>query len=33
MGTGIFDLSDLLETDKLPDVEKIVEILKNKSWS
>lgn len=33
MGTRIFDLSYLLETDELPDVEQIAEILKNKSWS
>lgn len=33
MGTRIFDLSYLLETDELPDVEQIAEMLKNKSWS
>ncbi len=33
MGTRIFDLSYLLETDELPDVEQIAEMIKNKSWS
>lgn len=33
MGTRIFDLSYLLETDELPDVGQIAEMLKNKIWS
>ena len=33
MGTRIFDLSQLLGTDDIPSVDKIAEILKNKSWS
>lgn len=33
MGTRIFDLSQLLETDNIPKVEEIAEILKSKSWS
>lgn len=33
MGTRIFDLSSILETDEVPEVVKIAELLKNKSWS
>lgn len=33
MGTRIFDLSQLLGTDDIPEVEDIAELLKNKSWS
>lgn len=32
MGTRIFDLSNLLGTDEMPDVEKIADLLKDKSW-
>lgn len=33
MGTRIFDLSQILETDKIPDTEKLAEILKEKNWN
>ena len=33
MGTRIFDLSNLLGTDDMPEVEQIAELLKTKSWS
>lgn len=33
MGTRIFDLSNLLGTDEMPDVGQIAELLKTKSWS
>lgn len=33
MGTRIFDLSNLLGTEEMPEVEQIAEMLKNKSWS
>ena len=33
MGTRIFDLTSILGTDDLPDIEQIAEQLKNKSWS
>mgnify|MGYP003296969145 CR=1 FL=1 len=33
MGTRIFDLSQILNTDTLPETEKIAELLKDKSWS
>lgn len=33
IGTRIFNLSYLLETYELPYIEKIAEMLKNKSWS
>lgn len=33
MGTRIFDLSTLLGTDEIPEVEQIAELLKTKSWS
>jgi len=33
MGTRVFDLSQILELDELPDTKTIAEILKSKSWS
>lgn len=33
MGTRIFDLSQILEVDKIPDTEKLAEILKEKNWN
>lgn len=33
MGTKIFDLVDVLETDEIPEVESVAELLKAKSWS
>ena len=33
MGTRIFDLSQILETDEIPNTEKLAEILKEKSWT
>ena len=33
MGTRIFDLSQILNTDTLPETEKIAELLKDKSWT
>jgi hypothetical protein len=33
MGTRIFDLSQLLGTDDIPEVEKIAALLKKMSWS
>lgn len=33
MGTRIFDLSNFLGTDDMPEVEQIAELLKTKSWS
>jgi len=32
MGTRVFDLTQILETDQLPDTQKIAEILKTKTW-
>jgi hypothetical protein len=32
MGSRIFDLSEILKTVEIPNVEKIFEILKNKTW-
>lgn len=32
MGARIFDLTEILNTDKLPEVEQIAEILKEKTW-
>ncbi|NLN34423.1 MAG: hypothetical protein GX157_00225 [Candidatus Cloacimonetes bacterium] len=32
MGTRVFDLSDILETEQLPSTEDIAEILKTKTW-
>lgn len=32
MGTRIFDLTEILETEDLPDVSEIAKILKNKTW-
>lgn len=33
MGTRIFDLTTLLGTEEIPDVEQIAELLRNQSWS
>ncbi|MGP1376235.1 MAG: hypothetical protein ACTTKS_01485 [Bulleidia sp.] len=33
MGTRIFDLSQILETDQLPETKDIAELLKTKTWS
>lgn len=33
MGSRVFDLSQILETDKLPEIEQIADILKTKTWS
>ena len=33
MGARVFDLSQILETEKLPDTQIIAEELKTKSWS
>ena len=32
MGTRVFDLSEILETEDLPEIEAIAEILKSKTW-
>ena len=32
MGTRIFDLTQILETDSLPETENIAELLKEKTW-
>lgn len=32
MGARIFDLTKILNTDKLPEVDQIAEILKEKTW-
>lgn len=32
MGTRIFDLTKILETDEIPDVKNIAELLRNKTW-
>lgn len=33
MGTRIFDLSQILESEEIPDTEKLAELLKEKNWS
>jgi len=33
MGTRVFDLSQILETDQLPETKDIAELLKSKTWS
>ena len=33
MGTRVFDLSQVLETENLPETQEIAEILKTKTWS
>lgn len=33
MGTRIFDLSQILGTDNIPEIEEVAEILKTKNWS
>jgi len=33
MGTRIFDLSALLGSDEIPEVEQLAELLKDKSWT
>lgn len=33
MGTRIFDLSQVLGLNKIPDTEKIAELLKEKTWN
>ena len=33
MGTRIFDLTEILKTDQIPEVEKIADLLKKESWS
>ena len=33
MGSRIFDLTQVLETEQIPEVEKVVELLKTKTWS
>lgn len=33
MGTRVFDLSQILETEQLPEIQEIVELLKAKTWS
>lgn len=33
MGSRVFDLTEVLETEKLPAVDKIAEMLKNKTWT
>lgn len=32
MGTRIFDLTKILETNEVPDVKTIAELLRNKTW-
>lgn len=32
MGSRVFDLAKILETEKLPEMDKIAELLKNKAW-
>ncbi len=33
MGTRIFDLSQIFGIDTIPDMEKVAELLKNKTWN
>lgn len=33
MGTRVYDLSQVLETENLPETQEIAEILKTKTWS
>lgn len=33
MGTRVFDLTQILETEQLPEMQEIVELLKAKTWS
>ena len=33
MGSRNFDLTQVLELEKLPDAQKIAELLKHKTWS
>lgn len=33
MGTRVFDLSQVLATEKIPEIEELAEVLKEKSWS
>ncbi|MBQ1649463.1 MAG: hypothetical protein II047_13540, partial [Bacteroidales bacterium] len=32
MGTRMFDLTEVLQMDSLPDTERIAELLRNKDW-
>lgn len=32
MGTRVFDLTKILETEKIPEADKIADILKTKTW-
>lgn len=32
MGSRMFDLTEILKTDKLPDTTKIAELLREESW-
>lgn len=33
MGTRVFDLTQILETEQQPEIQEIVELLKAKTWS
>lgn len=33
MGTRVFDLTQILETENLPEIQEIAELLKAKTWS
>ena len=33
MGTRVFDLSQILGAEEIPEMEKLAEMLRNKSWS